>query len=54
MPWKEELPMDQKLNLSPNTSATPSHLPNSANATTSPARLAINGLIATNWKALQG
>src|SRR5262245_34766776 len=40
----------KKLNLSPNISATPSHLPNSATDTASVARPATNGSIAIRQK----
>ena len=53
MPWKEELPMDQKLNSSPNISVTRYLSPISADVITSLARPAINGLLAIKQKAPQ-
>ena len=53
MPWKEELPMDQKLNSSPNISVTRYLSPISADVITSLARPAINGLLAMKQKAPQ-
>ena len=43
MPWKDELPVDQKHNLSPNISVTPYPSQSFAYLTISLARLAING-----------